>query len=73
MSDADRLRYARAVATVWRDAGLRYLSRDPAWSLCTHPLNMVLAALDGETDPDQLGCPPDELARLLRPSVEVAP
>lgn len=48
---------ARFVATHWRDAILRL----PPEDICraySHPLAMVLAALDGETDPLQLGIEP---------------
>ena len=47
----------RLVAEAWRDAALQW--PDP---IVAHPLVMVLTALDGETDPVQLGIGADESA-----------
>ena len=56
----DTTRAARIVATYWRD---HMMAEDGAalWG-CAHPLAMVLAALDGETDPVQLGVDPESEA-----------
>jgi hypothetical protein len=50
---------ARFVATHWRDAYLEQHRIDPSgqWAIGTHPLSLVLAALDGERDPVHLGLP----------------
>ncbi len=48
----DTTRAARIVATHWRD---QMMAADGVLRGCAHPLAMVLAALDGETDPVQLG------------------
>lgn len=45
------LAVARVVAEHWRDA----MMRDPDLRFAAHPLACVLAAMDGETDPAQLG------------------
>jgi hypothetical protein len=56
---SDRLAAARFVATHWRDAYLEQHRIDPSgqWAIGTHPLSLVLAALDGERDPVHLGLP----------------
>jgi hypothetical protein len=64
-----RLENARVVAEYWRD---EMMSTDGPLRACSHPLAMVLAALDGETNPMEMGTPPDEFARrraLLRREV----
>lgn len=66
--DVERLRHARAVATIWRDAAIRYTGTEMSnefWKPVAHAMNLVLAALDGETDPNQLGVDEDELAAAL--------
>lgn len=61
--DADRrLRAARFVADHWRNAILGGGDHDAPWRLAAHPLCMVIAALDGETDPARLGIDPDSHA-----------
>jgi hypothetical protein len=64
---AEAARHARAVATIWRDAYMENVSAriSGEWALGTHPLTLVLAALDGETAAVHLGCDPDELRRTL--------
>jgi hypothetical protein len=47
------LRAARFVAEHWRDETLAH--QTPYMALTTHPLAMVLAAMDGETDPVHVG------------------
>jgi hypothetical protein len=56
---SDALAAARFVATHWRDAYLEQHRTDPSgqWAIGTHPLSLVLAALDGERDPVHLGLP----------------
>jgi hypothetical protein len=56
---SDGLAAARFVATHWRDAYLEQHRTDPSgqWAIGTHPLSLVLAALDGERDPVHLGLP----------------
>lgn len=63
----ERLRYARAVATIWRDAYMAEHAKgtEGYWAIGTHPLALVLGALDGETDPVHLGVKPEELAAAL--------
>lgn len=48
----ERLAAARFVAEHWRDA---FMTLDGPARVGCHPLAMVLAALDGETDPVELG------------------
>jgi hypothetical protein len=50
-----RLEIARMVATSWSDAAMRWGSLPMEGRVCAHPLACVLAALDGETDPVELG------------------
>lgn len=53
---------ARFVAEHWRDAALAWRDEgvdSTVTSAVAHPLNMVLNALDGETDPAELGLTPD--------------
>ena len=47
---------ATVVATYWRDA---FMDLDGPLRAGAHPLAMVLAALDGETEPAQLGIEDD--------------
>lgn len=56
----DTTRAARIVATHWRD---QMMAADGVLRGCAHPLAMVLAALDGETDPVQLGVDLDVFSR----------
>ncbi len=64
MSEAEL--YARAVATIWRDSAMKRIEAgDSLWAMVSHPLALVLAALDGETDPLALGVSPDALTRTL--------
>ena len=49
------LRAARFVADHWRKAALQYENT----RLMAHPLNLVLNALDGATDPTMLGIEPE--------------
>lgn len=46
---------SRRTADHWRRAAVRY-----GWETTAHPLCLVLAALDGETDPEQLGLSEEE-------------
>jgi hypothetical protein len=63
LREAERLRYAKAVATIWRDAVMAAPTlRETGMS---HPLAMTLAAFDGETDPVQLGVSEADLAAAL--------
>ena len=48
---SQKLRVARFVADHWRKA----MASSPGTSFAAHPLCMVLAALDGETDPLECG------------------
>ena len=62
-----RLDTARRVAVHWRDAylvNLRSGEGGTQWAIGTHPLNLVIDALDGETNPVELGVPAEALARL---------
>lgn len=54
-----QVRAARFVAEHWRDA---FMALDGPARVGCHPLAMVLAALDGETDPVQLGISEDQHA-----------
>lgn len=54
---SDPLVVARFVADHWRQVILDKFPSDSKWA--AHPLCMVLAALDGETEPTQLGLDPD--------------
>lgn len=50
------LEAARFVARYWRDSWMEQIDRGVREApLVTHPLAMVLAALDGETEPAQCG------------------
>lgn len=51
-----RLATARWVAEHWRAAAMGW---DPPAPMIAHPLSMVLAALDGVTDPAHLGIEED--------------
>lgn len=52
-----RLNTARTVAAHWHQAAI-----DRGWAQTAHALACVLAALDGETDPNELGLDtPDEV------------
>lgn len=51
----ERVRVARIVAEHWRAALVAMAETFPHLSGMAHPLCMVLAALDGEADPVQLG------------------
>ncbi len=53
-SGESRVAAARFVADHWRKSLLE--SKEQAWA--AHPLCMVLAALDGETDPIECGIDP---------------
>lgn len=55
----DTTQAARIVATYWRD---HMMAADGVLRGCAHPLAMVLAALDGETDPARLGVDPESAA-----------
>jgi hypothetical protein len=69
------LRAARFVAEHWRDALMSSLDRFPNNAIGTHPLALVLAAMDGETDPVHLGLNEDahEAFRALAASEPPAP
>ena len=70
----ERERAARFVATYWRDA---YMASDLLRRTGgSHPLACVLTALNGETDPNELGIAedrwPDFLAALAQPDAPEA-
>jgi hypothetical protein len=67
LNELDAARHARAVATIWRDEYLRFHHDYPDghWAIGTHPLALVLAAFDGETEAVRLGCEPDRLTAAL--------
>lgn len=47
---------ARIVAEHWKTQALPLLQEGKSeWGLVTHSMSLVLSALDGEADPDQLG------------------
>jgi hypothetical protein len=58
-SDADRVAAARFVARHWRDAATGWGDDPFPGRVTAHPLSLVLSALDGETDPAQLGLDED--------------
>jgi hypothetical protein len=58
---AARLNTARFVADNWR---AHMVAADQPVAIAAHPLCMVLAALDGETDPEQLGLDPEDAPAL---------
>lgn len=60
-------RNARIVAEYWRDEMMR---SDGTLRICAHPLAMVLAALDGETEPVQMGIPDAEYERRIAAAYE---
>lgn len=54
-----RLEIAREVAVHWRDQAIRTWGDSPMpGRVAAHPLALVLDALDGQTDPAQLGVDP---------------
>lgn len=53
----DTITRARFVADYWR-RGILSMENSRGWE--AHPLCMVLAALDGETDPAQVGVKPED-------------
>jgi len=55
MSDVQTIRVARLVADHWRRAALDWGHESMEGRITAHPLCCVLAALDGETDPAELG------------------
>lgn len=62
-----RLVAARFVADHWRAQYLEMVKAgDPTFAIGTHPLALVIAAMDGETDPDQLGLNEDVRVDFLR-------
>lgn len=61
-ADGQRLQVARLVATSWRDAAVRWGSLQMDGRVTAHPLALVLGALDGETDPIELGISPTDPA-----------
>lgn len=58
MSAQQRVAAARFVAERWRDAAMTRADDPFPGRLTAHPLALVLAALDGETDPERLGLEP---------------
>jgi hypothetical protein len=65
----EALENARIVAEYWRD---EMMASEGALRACSHPLACVIGALDGETNPIEMGTPPDEFERrraLLRREV----
>jgi len=70
-----KVRAGRIVAEHWRDALMATAREHPANALGTHPVAMVLAALDGEIDPTAVGIDPSHpdaarLAALADPTPE---
>lgn len=70
-----KVRAGRIVAEHWRDALMATAREHPENALGTHPVAMVLAALDGETDPTAVGIDPEHvdaarLAALADPTRE---
>lgn len=59
----DRIATAQFVAEHWRAAAMQWNPPEPSVS---HPLCMVLSALDGQTDPHQLGIEEHAHAALAR-------
>lgn len=55
----DTAAVARYVADHWREA-----AATNGWPVAAHPLSLVLAALGGETDPEQLGLNEEDRAAL---------
>lgn len=55
-----RLAVARLVTKSWSDAAMRWGSIPMEGRTSAHPLGCVLAALDGETDPIELGIAPTD-------------
>lgn len=76
MSDPvdQRLAIARLVADHWRAWAMRQPdAMTMPTRIAAHPLCCVLAALDGETDPDRLGIEPNTVtAALIRDEVSTA-
>lgn len=50
---------ARIVAEHWKAGYMAMIDKDSRYGIGTHPLSLVISALDGETDPEQLGIPED--------------
>jgi hypothetical protein len=66
---ASTVQVARLVADHWRRAAISWSDRQMPGHVTAHPLCCVLAALDGETDPDRLGVgdgPERDAIRALR-------
>jgi hypothetical protein len=57
-----RLKIVRLVAESWRDAAIEWGSLQMDGRTTAHPLALVLCALDGETDPIELGISPTDPA-----------
>lgn len=60
--DRRRVEIARLVATSWRDAAMRWGDLPMEGRVSAHPLACVLCALEGETDPLELGISPTDPA-----------
>lgn len=57
----DTAAVARYVADHWRE-----FTAGAGWAVATHPLGLVLAALNGETEPERLGLDEEDRAALAR-------
>lgn len=63
MNDLDkRIAIARIVADFWREAALRWGDIQMDGRVAAHPLSLVMAALDGEANPVELGISPTDPA-----------
>lgn len=60
-----RVEIARLVADHWRKWAMDMNNQPMPTRLAAHPLCCVLAALDGETDSDQLGIERDSVTAVL--------
>lgn len=68
--DARKVAIARLVAKAWSEAAINWGSLQMDGRMTAHPLCLVIAALDGETDPIRLGISPTDTAfeaiRMIR-------
>lgn len=64
-SPEERLRTAHIVAEYWHEALLDLGRKHLHLAGMAHPMGCVLAALNGETDPEELGVAADSAAALV--------